>query len=120
MTSHAGRLYALAATLVVFFLTWAVVAARPWANAKPDPRVTALAQREQRLRHDAALVRTIVRRRWATYRVQLAQRRVQIAAAQTRQRRLGASAAAPNPVNMAASGGVRVVDLPPLTITRTS
>jgi hypothetical protein len=30
MTSHTGRLYALAVTLVVFFLTWTVIAARPW------------------------------------------------------------------------------------------
>jgi hypothetical protein len=71
MTSHTGRLYALALALVVFFVLWATVAAR-----------------------------------WAVYRADLRARRSQIAAAQK-----ASAAAAP---------AVRVVTLPPLTVTRTS
>jgi hypothetical protein len=126
MTSHTGRLYALALAVVVFFLSWAAIAARPWAAAKQDARLTALTAREQRLRHDAVLVRRIVRHRWAVYRRQLAHRRAAIAAAQTRQRQLDAAAAAAAASAVSYSsgggggGGVRVVNLPPLTITRTS
>lgn len=110
MTSHTGRLYALAVTLVVFFLTWAVIAARPWVStsAKPDPRLAALAVREQQLRRESIVVRRLVQQRWAVYRVELKHRQTQISA--TRRNQL-AAAAAPS---------VRIVSLPPLTITRTS
>ncbi len=125
VTSHTGRLYALAAAVLVFFLAWATIAAKPWTSAKADSRLTALSAREQRLRHDAALVRRIVQRRWAVYRVQLAHRKTQIAAAQARQRQLNAAAAAASQAvsysgGSGGGGGVRVVNLPPLTITRTS
>jgi hypothetical protein len=113
MTSHVGRLYALALALVLFFLTWTTVAARPWAHSArhaADPRVAALVAREQRLRHESLLVQRIVQKRWAVYRVELRNRKAQIAAAQQAQ-----LAAAP-----AAAPSVRVVTLPPLTITRTS
>lgn len=109
MTSHVGRLYALALALLVFFMAWAVVAARPWATtAKADPRIAALVVREQRIRHESVAVRRIVNRRWAVYRKQLHVRQAQIAAAKQVQL---ASGPAPS---------VRVVTLPPLTITRTS
>ena len=115
MTSHTGRLYALALALVVFFLAWAVVAARPWQARAADPRLKALAVREARLRHEARLVNRVVARRFATYRRQLRARRAEIAAAKARAAQLAASyAAAP------AARSVRVVTLPPLTITRTS
>jgi hypothetical protein len=125
MTSHVGRLYALAIALVVFFLTWATVAARPWATrsaTRTDPRTAALAAREQRLRHESTVVARIVRHRWAVYRVQLRRRQQQIAAvnranaAAARQAQLAASAAPA----AAAAPSVHVVSLPPLTITRTS
>jgi hypothetical protein len=105
MTSHAGRLYVLAVALLVFFVTWAAVAARPWAASSQtsDPRLKTLAAREQRLRHESLVVRRIVQHRWAVYRVQLHRRNAQ-------QARLAAAPAPP----------VRVVNLPPLTITRTS
>lgn len=124
MTSHAGRLYALAAAVVVFFLAWAVVAAHPWAEVKAarDPRLSALAQREQRLRSDARLVQRVVerrfsdyRRRLAAYKAALARRRTQLAAARAAAAAVPAYTSAP-----ATSGGVRVVSLPPLVITRTS
>ena len=107
MTSHVVRLYALAVALLVFFLVWTVVAARPWVTASPDPRMTALAAREQRVRLESVAVKRLVRHRWAVYRARLKQRQSQIAAARTQ------IAAAPAPA-------VRVVTLPPLTVTRTS
>jgi hypothetical protein len=122
MTSHTARLYSVALALVFFFLAWAVIAARPWATAKPDPRLAALAAREARLRHDSVLVRRIVARRWRVYRTALAKRKAAIAAANRRQAQLAAAAVAPAAAAPAAysAPSVRVVTLPPLTITRTS
>jgi len=113
MTDTSHRLYAVALALVVFCVTWAAVAARPWVTAKPDPRIAALAQREQRLRADAKLVEQAVAQRTAAYRVALKQRRAQIAQAKARPFQ-----AAQSPP--AATASVRVVNLPPLTITRSS
>ena len=90
-----ARLYVFAVALLVFFVTWAVVAARPWApaprraSAVQDPRVAALVVREKRIRAEVLLVRKL-----------RAQRTQQIGAAP-----------APAP---------RIVNLPPLVITRTS
>ena len=83
MTSHVARLYSLALALFVFFLIWAAIGARPWATSgtQNDPRLTALAAREQQLRHESAAVQKLVRHRWAVYRVQLRKRQSQIAAA---------------------------------------
>lgn len=103
MTSHVGRLYAASVSIVVFFLTWLVVAAKPWAPQSSDPQLAALAAREQRLRVESVVVQKIVSDRWTTYRRDLAQLRSQAAAPLT--------ASAPT---------VKVVTLPPLTITRTS
>ncbi len=111
MTSQVGRLYALALALVVFFLSWATIGARPWVSSqkRADPRLAALVAREQRVRHESIVVRRIVQKRWAVYRVELKKRKTQIA---TRQAQLAAvPAAAPS---------VRVVNLPPVTVTRTS
>jgi len=108
MTSHVARLYALVTAVVVFFVAWATVAAHPWRAQKTtaqDPRVAALQLRQQRVRAESLAVQRVLDRRWATYRAQLAARKQQ--AAQI--------AAAP-----AAAPPVRVVTLPPLTITRTS
>lgn len=102
MTSHVARLYALAVALLVFFLSWAAVAARPWApTTSADPRLAALAAREQRVRQESVAVRRIVQQRWAVYRARLRTQRAQAAAA-------------------AAAPAVRVVSLPPLTVTRSS
>ena len=59
MTSHVGRLYALALALVVMFATWTAIATKPWVTqtAAADPRWTALVAREQRLRHESVVVR---------------------------------------------------------------
>jgi hypothetical protein len=97
MANHTARLYALALGLVVFFLAWAVVAARPWGTTSTDPRLRALAVREAQLRQEAKLVNQIV-----TLRAK-------------------AAAAVNRPVATATpTAAVRVVNLPPLTITRTS
>lgn len=109
MTSHIGRLYALAIALLVFFMTWAAVAAQPWATSTAsDPRLQAIAAREQQVRAESVTVRRLVNQRWAVYRKQLKVRQGQIAAAKHSQ------------LIAAAAPSVRVVTLPPLTITRTS
>jgi hypothetical protein len=95
MTSHIGRLYALALAVLVFSLAWALVAARPWQRATPSAADQLLALREQALRRETTLVNAILRQR--------------AAAARRDQQQL---ASTPPPV--------RVVTLPPLTITRTS
>jgi hypothetical protein len=111
MTSHHGRLYALALALVVFFLAWAVVAAHPWATASADPRLRVLAAREAQLRHEAKAVQRVVAARWAKYRVQLKNRQALIAKV----------ASAPAPAAAGASTApVQVVTLPAHVITRTS
>jgi hypothetical protein len=126
MTSHVGRLYALGVALVAFFLTWALIAAHPWSTAKAarDPRLTALAQREVRLRKEARLVQQIddrrfsdYRKRFAAYKTALARRQAQIAANQLAASR---TVAAPSAAPSSYSPGVRVVTLPPLVVTRTS
>jgi hypothetical protein len=99
MTDQTARLYAFAVSILVFFVAWTAVAARPWGTAtasKPDPRIRALAAKEQRVRAEALAVR----------RVLAARRRTAALAAAT-------PAAALQP-------SVRIVTLPPLTITRTS
>ena len=122
MTSHHGRLYALALALVVFFLAWAVIAARPWATATADPRLRTLAVRQTQLQREAKAVSKVVAARWARYRVQLKARRAEIA-------RVNAAAAAASAAAVqaavsaapAASAPVQVVNLPAAhVVTRTS
>ena len=74
MTNPLPRIYVIAGSVLVLFLAWAVIAAHPWvpaAGAKADPRMQALAAREQRLRHDALVIKRIVNKRWHTYTVAL-------------------------------------------------
>jgi hypothetical protein len=106
MTDHVVRLYAAVAALLVFFLSWAAVATRPWGSSATDPRVVALAKRERVLRSESVAVQAEVRQRWAVYEAALARRRAENAAT-------AAAPAAPQPQ-------VRVVTLPPLTATRSS
>lgn len=113
-TNHVGRLYSLALALVIFFLAWAVVAARPWSASAADPRLKVLASREAQLRREAQLVNRVVARRWTAYRAALHTRQAEIAAAKARTAQLAVSYTA------APAAGVRIVTLPPLTITRTS
>jgi hypothetical protein len=128
MTSHHGRLYAIALTLVVFFLAWAVVAARPWATASADPRLRTLTIRQAQLQHEAKLVQKVVAARWARYRVRLKARRALIArvtasraAKSAAAARASAAAAAQVAAPDAAAAPVQVVTLPPAhVVTRTS
>jgi hypothetical protein len=122
MTSHHGRLYALALALVVFFLAWAVIAARPWGTTTADPRLRTLAVRQAQLQREAKAVGKVVAARWARYRVQLKARRAEIA-------RVNAAAAAASAAAVqaavsaapAASAPVQVVNLPAAhVVTRTS
>lgn len=89
--ARVARLYVFAVTLLVFFVVWAVVAARPWVtkSSSSNRQIAALAAREQRIHFENLLVRKL-----------RAQRAQQVVAAP-----------APAP---------RVVTLPPLVITRTS
>ena len=127
MTSHVGRLYVLAASILILFVAWAVVATHPWQTqthrATVDPRIRALAIRERQIRPQSFLVKRIVARRWHHYRVALAARKREIAAVQKKHRdALAAAAAAPAPSSSSysSSPSVQVVTLPPLTVTRTS
>ena len=113
MTSPTGRVYATALTFFVFFLTWAFVAAHPWptsAASTPDPRLKALAAREQKLRRESIATQRIVKRRWAAYQAQLAERNSQLAATEA------AAAAAPPP----AAPSVQIVSQPAATATSSS
>jgi hypothetical protein len=125
MTDHVARLYAGALALLVFFLVWAVVAARPWADAgENDPRMTALERREQRLMRESKRVNRVVERRFATYRRRLARRRKEIAAAEAAAAVPGApapSGAAPAPAAPAAAPPpVAVTTAAPVTATGSS
>ena len=138
MTNHVVRLYAFAGSLLVLFLTWAAIAAKPWtshATPKADPRWAALVAREHRLRNETRLVQRVVARRWRVYRVQLATRKRAISVAVKRhQQQLAAARAAAavasaslasapsysSGYSSSAAPSVRVVTLPPVTITRTS
>jgi hypothetical protein len=109
----------------VFLVSWATVAAKPWATAKADPRLAALAQREQRLRSDAKLVKQVVDNRMIAYRLALKAREARIAAvkaqaAAAQARAIQVSRATAQAAQAAATPSVQVVNLPPLTITRTS
>ena len=108
MTDPGRRISAVAVAVVVFLVSWAAVAARPWAAAGPDPRLAALAVRERHLRAEARLVQQIVDLRLSAQRAALAARRSRGAQAPSH---------APQAPRAAA---VRVVTLPPLTITRSS
>jgi hypothetical protein len=127
MTSQIARLWAVVVGVVVFFLAWATIAAHPWQQtASVDPRLSALAARQQLLRRESLQVKQLVDRRWAAYRVALTNRQAAIkraniaaaaAASQAQAQTQVVSASAPTP---AAAPPVRVVTLPPLVITKTS
>ena len=116
MTNHVARLYALAATLAVFFVAWAVIAAHPWSataqGSSKDPRLAQLAAREKQLRQEAVVAQRVVKHRWAVYNKQLKYRQHQHAVVR-RQAQLAAAQPAVAPQ-------VQVVTLPPVTQTRTS
>lgn len=115
MRSHALRLYVFSITLLLFFVLWAVIAARPWAaRSGANPALKALNARERHLRHEARVVERAVRRRWAGYRRRLHAREAQIRALERRhaEELAAAHAAATAPASYSAPAS-RVVTLPP-------
>jgi len=115
MRSQALRLYVVAITLLVFFVLWAAIAARPWAP-RSGTRVALdpLAARERHLRHEARVVEQTVRRRWAEYRRRLHAREAQIRVLERRHAAaLAAANAAARIASYSAAPTSRVVTLPP-------
>lgn len=128
MSSRTLRLYVAAVTLLVFFVLWAVVAAKPWASAgrhaAPDPRLVALGRRQHRLAREARLVKRELDRRWRDYRQRLRAREArirtlerrhaaQLAAARAAAGSAQAYATAPAASVVTLAPQVRVVTLPP-------
>ncbi len=117
MRSHALRLYVVSITFLVFFVLWAVIAARPWAaRSGTDPALTALAAREQHLRHEAGVVEKAVHRRWAEYRRRLRAREARIKELERRhaEQLAAANAAAASATSYSvAAASAQVVTLPP-------
>ncbi len=121
MTSHTARLYALVGAVLVFFVAWAAIAARPWQkqSAVPnDPRLAALQVREQRVRAEALAVQRIVDRRWAAYRTQLAQRKQQIAAVRAANTKTRAASLASAPASPSTRARAARHRLPPCAWSR--
>lgn len=142
MSSHALRVSVAAATLFVFFVLWAVIAAKPWASTSArqgvDPRLAALDRRQRRLRHESRAVKRTLDRRWREYRVRLRRREArirtlerrhaeQVAAAQRAASTLSYASVSAVPAAAAAPGHVvtlppqvKVVTLPPAASPATS
>jgi hypothetical protein len=140
MTSHALRLYVAAVTVLVFFVLWAVVAAKPWAgtgrHASLDPRLVALNRRQRRLELETRAVKRQLDLRWREYRRRLRKRQAlihrlerrhaaQVAAvtaaanAAVAYPSAGVSGAAAAPV-VTRAPQVRIVTLPPTTSSGSS
>jgi hypothetical protein len=124
MGSHVLRLYVFAATLLAFFVLWAVIATKPWAKAAgrpaPDTRLVALERRQHRLEREARLVRRQLDRRWHEYRLRLRARQARIRTLERRHAQQVAAAAAANAASSSAytgaavsTAGSQVVTLPP-------
>jgi hypothetical protein len=120
MTSHVARLYSLVIGILAFFLAWVAVAAHPWApQPVQDPRLAALAARQQRIHAESVRAQRIVAARWSAYHHALAVRDRAARAAAKRASAAAQLAAAPATFSSAAPA-VRVVSLPPLVVTRVS
>jgi hypothetical protein len=121
MTSHALRLYVASVTLLVFFVLWAVIAAKPWASTGParlDPRLAVLDRRQHRLRRESRAVKRELDGRWREYRRLLRRREGLIHRLERRHAALVAAAGAAASASTYAttdSGAApaRVVSLPP-------
>lgn len=129
MTNHVARLYAIALSLVVFFVTWAAVSAGPWAAQASkllDRRLVALQTREAQVHRESIRVRRVVKHRWHVYRVELKRRKRRIAAIESANAQAAATAAAATAARSSSSWSapappsVAVVSTPPVTSTHTS
>ncbi len=117
MTNHVARLYAVVLAIVVFFLTWAGIAAEPWNTrqtvaAAVSPQAVALDRRAKRLERKRLRVQAMLDRRFAEYRSQLRKRRRLLAQAAAA---AAAAAAAPS-----VGPSVGTTSLPPVTATKSS
>lgn len=129
MTDHTVRLYAATVGLVVFFLFWAAIAAKPWASTgEADPRAAAIERREQLLARETRRVNRVVKRRFAVYSKQLAGRKRAIARRDRENASTlaavpsaGGSALAASATSAApAAPSVSVTAAPPVTTTSSS
>lgn len=124
MTEHTVRLYAAAVGLVVFFLFWAAIAARPWAaTGDADPRAAAIERREQRLARETRRVNRVVQRRFVVYRKRLAQRKRAIARRERDNETLVAAvpaASGSSTFTAPSAPAVSVTPAPPVTTTSSS
>ncbi|MHB8059604.1 MAG: hypothetical protein ACYDHO_02070 [Gaiellaceae bacterium] len=114
MTSVVARFWATALALVVFFVLWAVLAARPWVSASStpsDPRLAALQVREQKVQKQAIAAQQTLSKRWAAYRAALVRQSGNLSA--TQQAQLATAPAGPSVI-------VRVTGAQPLTHSTTS
>jgi hypothetical protein len=124
------RLSVAAVALTIFVFCVATIAARPWAGSQQgtrrDPRVTALAAREKRLKHEAQIVRRTLQLRWDRYRHRLRERKREIRLArqayrrELREARSAARLAAAQSVTASGPPAVSVVTLAPVAQTKTS
>jgi hypothetical protein len=124
------RLSAAAFALAIFVFSVSAIAARPWQGekraVKQDPRLSALAAREQELQQQAKVVRDTVKRRWHVYKQELKERKREIRLArQECKRKLKKAHAAKLAAarTAAATYGppvVSIVTLPPVTNSKSS
>ncbi len=76
--SETARLYAITLALLIFFVTWATIAAHPWTGPEPvaraDPRAAVVNAREAHLLDRTRATRRVLTLRWTRYQRRLAQR----------------------------------------------
>jgi hypothetical protein len=113
VTKTIGRFWAVAVALVVFFILWAVLAAKPWTSSgtPADPRLTALQAREQKVQTRALTVQQTLNKRWAAYRSTLLRQKGSLTAQQ--QAQLATAPAGPSVI-------VKVTGAPPVTRSTSS
>ena len=74
MTKTIGRLYAASLSVVVFFVAWAAIAAKPWVqttitvSSTINKRLARLQAREIQMQKQALQVQRVLDKRWASYR----------------------------------------------------
>ena len=113
VTNAIGRFWAVAVALVVFFILWAVLAAKPWTSSgtPADPRLSALQAREQKVQNRALAAQQTLNKRWAAYRSALLKQKGSLTAQQ--QAQLATAPAGPSVI-------VKVSGTPPVTRSTSS
>ena len=113
VTNVIGRFWAVAIALVVFFVLWAVLAAKPWVSsgAPADPRLSALQAQQQKTQNRALAAQQTLNKRWAAYRSALMKQKGSLTAQQ--QAQLATAPAGPSVI-------VKVSGTPPVTRSTSS